>query len=305
MKKSRFIISMIIGLVLFTVVLSAEESFSALHWSNQGDILDDSFNPYSSYEDAKRAVLGDSGTSTPAAPAQPAHTHNYTSTVTKEATCSEEGVMTYTCEGCGNSYTQPIPKTEHKWVETVITPATCSTEGEVKKVCSVCGAEVIEKIPVDSNVHDYEEVIVKEATCTIDGVAKKVCRGCGDETEEYAIPAIGHKYEEAVTKEPTCTEVGIKTFTCANCGDTYTEEIPALGHDEQSSYVYKAKIGSLVFEGKTVYTCSRCGAVREEADPNTYPLMYLISACILAVVIIVVIVILIATRKIRKADKAK
>lgn len=249
-------------------------------------------------------VVGwDNNTSSSSTPSTPAHTHSYDKTVTKEATCSEEGVITYTCSGCGNSYTETTPKTDHTWSETVITPATCSTEGQVKKVCSVCGEEVIEVIPCNPEVHDYEEIIVKEPTCTVDGSAKKVCKGCGAETEEYSIPAIGHNYEASVTKEPTCTEVGIKTFTCANCGDTYTEKIPALGHDEENKYVYKSKIGSVVFDGKTVYTCKRCGEVREEVDPNSYPLMYLISVCALAVVIISIIVIL-AIIKNRKAKGA-
>ena len=40
-----------------------------------------------------------------------------------------------------------------------------------------------------------------------------------------------HKYTETTTV--TCTENGLITYTC-DCGDTYTEEIPALGHDEIS-----------------------------------------------------------------------
>ena len=36
--------------------------------------------------------------------------HNYKAEVTKEATTSSEGVRTYTCTRCGDSYTQPIPK---------------------------------------------------------------------------------------------------------------------------------------------------------------------------------------------------
>lgn len=38
-----------------------------------------------------------------------------------------------------------------------------------------------------------------------------------------------HVYTETV-KLPNCTDKGLRTFTCT-CGDTYTEEIPALGHD--------------------------------------------------------------------------
>lgn len=36
--------------------------------------------------------------------------HSYTSKVTKVATITEEGIMTYTCSKCGHSYTQPIAK---------------------------------------------------------------------------------------------------------------------------------------------------------------------------------------------------
>ncbi|MDO5340701.1 MAG: hypothetical protein Q4E78_11410, partial [Eubacteriales bacterium] len=38
------------------------------------------------------------------------HTHNYVGVVTKEATETEEGLMTYTCSICGDSYTEVIPK---------------------------------------------------------------------------------------------------------------------------------------------------------------------------------------------------
>ena len=36
--------------------------------------------------------------------------HSYTSKVLKQPTASEEGTMEYICSGCGDSYTQPIPK---------------------------------------------------------------------------------------------------------------------------------------------------------------------------------------------------
>ena len=41
-----------------------------------------------------------------------------------------------------------------------------------------------------------------------------------------------HTYDAGVvTTAPTCTEAGVKTYTCSTCGSTYTEAIPALGHD--------------------------------------------------------------------------
>ena len=55
-----------------------------------------------------------------------------------------------------------------------------------------------------------------------------------------------HNYVTTITKEPTCTETGEKTFTC-DCGDSYTEEIPAKGHNFENG------------------ECTDCG--EKEADP--------------------------------------
>lgn len=49
------------------------------------------------------------------------------------------------------------------------------------------------------------------------------------DTKQNASTVHQHNYTSAVTKEPCCGENGVKTFTCA-CGDSYTESIPALGH---------------------------------------------------------------------------
>ncbi len=43
--------------------------------------------------------------------------HNYVAAITAEATCVTDGVKTYTCSGCGNTYTEAIPHNEnaHNW----------------------------------------------------------------------------------------------------------------------------------------------------------------------------------------------
>lgn len=155
------------------------------------------------------------------------HKHNYVATITKEPTCTETGEKTYTCD-CGDSYTEEIPAKGHHY-----------EDGE----CTDCG----EKDP-DYHKHSYTETITKEPTCTEAGEKTFTC-DCGDSyTEEIAAkghrygdddkctdcgelnPDHKHSYTEKVTKEPTCTEKGEKTYTCG-CGDSYTEEIPALGHN--------------------------------------------------------------------------
>lgn len=65
----------------------------------------------------------------------------------------------------------------------------------------------------------------------------------------YAVTVHAHHYTEETTAPATCTESGTMTYTCAGCGDSYTETIPALGHD----YVRTEQ------DGQYVYTCTRCG----------------------------------------------
>ena len=67
------------------------------------------------------------------------HTHSYASSITKEASCTETGIMTYTCE-CGDNYAEEIEKiahTEGDWE--IVSEATCTTQGRKTKKCTVCG----------------------------------------------------------------------------------------------------------------------------------------------------------------------
>ena len=44
-----------------------------------------------------------------------AHTHSYTKSVTREVTCEVCGVITYTCDICGDSYDEYVDATGHEW----------------------------------------------------------------------------------------------------------------------------------------------------------------------------------------------
>lgn len=48
-------------------------------------------------------------------------------------------------------------------------------------------------------------------------------------------PAHQHSYTATVTANPTCTSAGVKTYTCS-CGNSYTEAIPATGHNFVAQY---------------------------------------------------------------------
>lgn len=70
-----------------------------------------------------------------------------------------------------------------------------------------------------------------------------------------------HKYNSGVvTKEPTCTDTGVKTYTCVNNDDSYTETIPALGHDyvtRTETVTVKEAWDEPVLEPR--YICNGCG----------------------------------------------
>lgn len=51
-----------------------------------------------------------------------------------------------------------------------------------------------------------------------------------DTPTEPQKPAHTHSYSATVTANASCTANGVKTYTCS-CGDSYTESIPATGHN--------------------------------------------------------------------------
>lgn len=111
------------------------------------------------------------------------HTHSYTAKVTKAATCTAEGVKTYTCS-CGASYTEKIAKTAHKAVTDSAVAATCTREGKTQgSHCSVCGTvlKVQQKIPAAG--HKYSFISTVTATPDCDGAIKKTCGVCGVSTK--------------------------------------------------------------------------------------------------------------------------
>ena len=180
----------------------------------------------------------------------PATGHSYTAAVTAP-TCTEKGYTTYTCTACGDHYTaNEVAALGHDYAETTV-PATCTENGSVTHTCTRCGNSYTETLPATG--HTYT-VSGSEATCTEGGKTVHTCTVCGD-TYTETTPALGHDYKAVVTS-PTCTEKGYTTYTCKRCGEHYTaDEVAALGHD------YKAVVTAptCTEKGYTTYTCKRCG----------------------------------------------
>ena len=109
--------------------------------------------------------------------------------ITTPATCRTEGVKTFTCSLCGDSYTEVIAASGHKY-----------SNGK----CTVCGN-------VDPNCsHSYTSKVTTAATCTNAGVKTYTCSKCGNSYTE-SIAATGHSYSGG---------------KCGSCGDTKVVALP-------------------------------------------------------------------------------
>ncbi len=150
--------------------------------------------------------------------------------ITKEPSCGELGVKTYTCTRCSETKTEDIPALEHNY-QSVVTQPTCTEQGYTTHTCSNCQDSYVDSY-VDALGHtpgDWE--IITPATCSATGLQVKKCSVCQEVIETQTIEKHEHTWNDGeVTTEPTCTDTGVKTYTCTVCSETKTEEIAATGH---------------------------------------------------------------------------
>ena len=193
--------------------------------------------------------------------------HDYDSKITTKASCTEDGVLTYICTRCDESYTEKIPATGHKYND-VVTEASCDKGGYTLHTCANCGDSYKDNFIAPTG-HKYTKTTVKQASCETDGVNVYTCDTCGDSYSEV-IKAKGHVYASEVTKKANCTDDGVITYTCANCGDKYTKVIKAKGHNYSAEVTKKATCDT---DGVKMFTCADCGDVyteKLEALGHTY-----------------------------------
>ena len=159
----------------------------------------------------------------PTEPVTQAHTHNYTATVTKQPTCTAEGVKTFRCS-CGDSYTEAISAAGHVFGAYVYNnDATEAADGTETAACTICGAKDTRTAAGTkiAHVHNYTAAVTKAATCAEEGVKTYTC-SCGSSYTE-AVPVIAHSFGDYIYNDDATTEKdGTRTATCSVCGKTDT-----------------------------------------------------------------------------------
>ena len=142
-----------------------------------------------------------------------------TSAVTKEPTCTEDGLRTYTAsvtfgeKNYTDTKTEGIKATgEHVWDNGVVTTEpTCTAKGVKIYTCTKCSATKTEEL--NALGHNYETKRT-EPTCEKDGKEEEVCSRCGDVRFSRVLPATGHSYRWDPRTGRT---------VCENCGKILDE----------------------------------------------------------------------------------
>ena len=201
------------------------------------------------------------------------HTHTYTSEVTKQPTCTEPGIMTYTCnspdcDGEGEvSYTEEIPAKGHSYIWRVDSELSCTTDGVRHQECTECHATgETETTPATGHTWNTNGLmtVVVPPDCYNEGVAVVKCIH-NDAQKRIAIPKTDHEFYETGRVPSTCTVKGHIEYTCDNCGDEKQEELPLADHTYSNTIV---QAPTCTATGYKADVCTACG---DEKNRETIP----------------------------------
>ena len=185
-------------------------------------------------------------------PAQHTHTWN-AGVVTKEPTCTEAGVKTYTCTVCKETKTEAIAALGHKWDDgKVTTEPTCTAAGVKTYTCTTCGATKTEAIAALGHVWGAYTV-TEHAVNGNDGEKTRTCSRC-DTTE--SAPLLYKFYlgiESGSTVDMTVGEDYTAVFTMPAAGGTVNtgsidltakmQDVASLGVEGEKSHTTTISTG--------------------------------------------------------------
>ena len=200
------------------------------------------------------------------------HTHEYVRTVTKEPTCTENGLAVYTCKADGDTYSEVINALGHNygsWI--LVKDATCTEKGQEKRVCSR-DASHVETRDIALKAHTPGSPVKeneKAATCVEKASYDEVvyCSVCHAEIsrthvvgEDEGVHVFG---EWTLVKAPTCTEKGQEKRVCqTDSSHVEYRDVAAKGHTPAEAVKENEKAATCLAKASydEVVYCTVCHA---------------------------------------------
>lgn len=125
----------------------------------------------------------------------------------------------------------------------------------------------MEDAQAESHEHAFTRVVSEVLpTCTESGVTEQQCDGC-DETFTETIPAMGHDPAMVMLLAAKCESAGRQQLQCLRCDVALgeVEEILALQHMWDEGITHTSP--TCTEPGATTYTCALCSDVKTEYPP--------------------------------------
>lgn len=199
------------------------------HVHTWGDWTDNGDNTHS------RTCTGETGCGA----AETANHRRNEGEVTKEASATSEGTMTFTCEDCGATRTEPIAYELHANLTLVEAKAPTCTEAGSKAyyICEDCGLlfwdekgeqPILDDPVTVEDVAEPEGISPEEMEAWVADYEKRIADAAAENAQKaedkVVIPATGHSWGDwkSVTA-PTATAAGKDRRVCAN-DPTHVEE---------------------------------------------------------------------------------
>lgn len=215
--------------------------------------------------------------------------HSYDNgVVVRESTCAVKGEKLYTCTLCGATKTEALKLANHYYID---------------KLCVNCARPAREDMDCGS-YHNFRDCncMVCGYTCTDHVYDNDTCQICGFSKNISSGDECSHQsYTGSWITKATCTTNGQVQYTCLGCDHSYTENVPAPGHelvdgvciycDAEVGCVHSYENGvctvcgeackhdfargvwvtqpTCTEDGRKSYTCQACGYVKYARFPAT------------------------------------
>ena len=198
--------------------------------------------------------------------------------VTTQPTCMTDGVMTYTCVNCGETYTESISALGHDY-EAVVTEATCIDAGFTTYICTRCEDSYVSDEVAATGEHNIVNGVCMVCGFTPDPIPNAPAAIVEDKTVKA-----GDEVTVNVTLENTpniksiaISEVSFDASVLEMLGAEWSLTNPVLARWDENTGKGVATLSSATdLNGNTIFTLTF--SVSDNAQDGVYTLTLKVSA---------------------------